>query len=127
MNCLSCKNTGGLQEIVLTHGRTAVPGCVEGTVRVVLDPKDADHLLADEVLVTPMTDPDSVPAMQRSVAVVTERGGMLCHAAIVCREMNKPCVVGTNNATTKLTNGARVRVCASRGLILAVSDVRVLS
>jgi len=127
MKCSFCQNTQSLPELILTRGRTAVPGCVEGTVRIVIDPRDADQLLAEEVLVTPMTDPDSVPAMQRSAAVVTERGGMLCHAAIVCREMNKPCVVGTTNATTKLMTGQRVRVCASRGLVLAESNASALS
>ena len=127
MKCSTCEKTQASPELILTRGRTAVPGCIDGTVRVILDPKDADLLMGDEVLVTPMTDPDSVPAMERSAAVVTERGGMLCHAAIVCREMNKPCVVGTANATTTLTTGVRVRVCASRGLVLAVSDVPVLT
>ncbi|MCA1636685.1 MAG: hypothetical protein LC802_24205 [Acidobacteria bacterium] len=123
MHCPSCENKDGLAENIVTRGRTAVPGCVEGMVRVVRDPIEADHLVAGEVLVTPMTDPESVPAMERAAAVVTERGGMLCHAAIVCREMGKPCVVGTANATTALATGTRVRVCATRGVVVALAAV----
>jgi len=123
MNCPICTSDNGAAKNILTRGRTAVPGCVEGTVRIVLDPRDADTLADGEVLVTPMTDPESVPAMERSVAVVTDRGGMLCHAAIVCREMHKPCVVGTANATSTLETGMRVRVCATRGVVMSLVAV----
>lgn len=116
MNCTACKPI--TKEIILTRGRTAMHGCEQGTVRVVMDPQDSDHIVNGEILVTPMTDPESVPAMKRATAVVTDRGGMLCHAAIVCREMKKPCIVGTTNATKVLKNGMLVRVCATRGLIL---------
>jgi pyruvate, water dikinase len=120
VDCASC-GAGGDDGAVVCRGLTAVPGCVEGTVRVVLDPREADRLVAGEILVTPMTDPDSVPAMSRAAAVVTDRGGVLCHAAITSREMHKPCVVGTRTATAALATGMRIRVCATRGIVAAVA------
>jgi pyruvate, water dikinase len=120
VDCASC-GAGGDDGAVVCRGLTAVPGCVEGTVRVVLDPREADRLVAGEILVAPMTDPDSVPAMSRAAAVVTDRGGVLCHAAITSREMHKPCVVGTRTATAALATGMRVRVCATRGIVAAVA------
>jgi hypothetical protein len=85
VDCASC-GAGGDDGELVCRGLTAVPGCVEGTVRVILDPREADRLVAGEILVTPMTDPDSVPAMSRAAAVVTDRGGVLCHAAITTRD-----------------------------------------
>lgn len=123
MKCPTCENAGYDESKELARGRPAFQGCVEGAVRVVMDPKDADAVMAGEVLVTPMTDPDSVPAMQRAAAIVTDRGGVLCHAAIVCRELSKPCIVGTMTATSRLVTGMRVRVCAQRGAVFAVATV----
>ena len=58
-----------------------------------------------DVLVTTMTMPDMVPAMSRAAAIVTDEGGMTCHAAIISRELGTPCIVGTSNATSILKNG----------------------
>ena len=95
---------GDLKKFVC-KGRIAVPGAFEGKVRVIKEPDQILELQEDEIIVVRMTDPDSVPYIQRSKGVITDHGGILCHAAIVCREMQKPCIVGTKIATQELTTG----------------------
>jgi pyruvate,water dikinase len=68
-------------------------------------------------MVTVMTDPDYTPFVIKASAIVTNTGGMLCHAAIVSRELRKPCVVGTKNATTVLKDGMMVTVDGLKGII----------
>jgi pyruvate,water dikinase len=70
-----------------------------------------------EILVSPMTMPDFLPAMKKAAAFVTDEGGMACHAAIVAREIKKPCVVGTKNATKILKDGDLVEVDANNGVV----------
>lgn len=102
----------------LVRGIGASAGRISGTVKVVLNLEDAISKIHDgDILVTVMTDPDLVPFLMKSAAVVTNTGGMLCHAAIVAREMGKPCVVGTKNATQVLTDGMRVIVDGSIGIV----------
>jgi pyruvate,water dikinase len=100
---------------VIASGQPASPGVGIGLVRVVQDPHDIDIVKQGDVLVAAMTTPDFVPAMKRAVAIVTERGGRTCHAAIVSRELGIPCVVGVNGATTRLTVGAEVTVDGTKG------------
>jgi len=87
-----------------------------GIVRVVHDPRDIDIVRAGDVLVAEMTTPDFVPAMKRASAIITERGGRTCHAAIVSRELGIPCVVGVANATS-LEIDRLVTVDGSAGVI----------
>lgn len=77
--------------------------------------KHGTRLRAGEVLVTPMTNPDWLPTIRRAAALVTDSGGMTCHAAIVARELGVPCVVGTHTATTDLADGMTVTVDGSAG------------
>lgn len=105
------------KEVTSLQGVVAFPGKVTGRVRLILDRKKSDELLDGEVLVTPMTIPDFVPAMKRSVAIVTNEGGVLCHAAIMSRELRKPCVIATKNATDVLHNGDLVEVDADDGVV----------
>ncbi len=102
---------------LLISGLGAAPGIATGTVRVLNSPADGRLLQAGEILVAPMTNPDWVPAIRRAAAVVTDGGGMTCHAAIVSRELGVPCVVGTRTATTVLRTGERVTADGSRGRI----------
>lgn len=113
-NCSTCDAEIG---IPLVSGRSANPGCVTGRVAIMMDPRTANGVPDDAILVTPMTDPDCVPAMQRAAAIVTDRGGLLCHAAIVSRELDKPCIVGSKTASEVLVPGALVRVCATSGTV----------
>jgi pyruvate,water dikinase len=104
---------------VLLSGQPASPGVGVGNVRVVLDPHDMDVVKRGDVLVAEMTTPDFVPAMKRAAAIVTERGGRTCHAAIVSRELGIPCVVGVGGATTQLQVDTEVTVDGSDGKIYA--------
>ncbi|HTN76744.1 MAG TPA: phosphoenolpyruvate synthase [Pirellulaceae bacterium] len=88
-------------------------GC--GKVRVIRDARQLATLQAGEVLVTDKTDPDWEPVMKRAAAIITNRGGRTCHAAIVSRELGLPAIVGTLNATEQLANGEAVTVCCSEG------------
>jgi pyruvate, water dikinase len=103
---------------VLVRGLGAAPGSATGAVRIVSKLDGAGELADGEVLVTHMTAPDWVPLMRRSAAIVTDSGGMTCHAAIVSRELGIPCVVGTADATSKLRDGELVTVDATHGTVL---------
>ncbi|MDE3131689.1 MAG: phosphoenolpyruvate synthase, partial [Acidobacteriota bacterium] len=84
---------------VLLHGLGGAPGAAGGAVRILATLADAGKLASGDILVTHMTSPDWVPLMRRAAAIVTDSGGMTCHAAIVSRELGIPCVVGTGEAT----------------------------
>ncbi len=100
-------------------GLPASPGVVAGRVRVLHAPDEGDRLEAGEILVAPMTNPDWVPVIRRAAALVTESGGVTCHAAIVSRELGVPCVVGTSRATEVLRDGMVVTVDGRRGTVTA--------
>jgi pyruvate, water dikinase len=104
---------------VLVSGLAAAPGTGSGPVRVLLSPADAPRMRDGEVLVAPMTTPDWVPAIRRATALVTDGGGMTCHAAIVARELGVPCVVGARTATSVLRDGEVVTVDGARGVVVA--------
>jgi pyruvate,water dikinase len=103
---------------VLVDGLAASPGIVSGPVRVLQSPSEGDALKAGEILVAPMTNPDWVPTIRRAAAVITDGGGMTCHAAIVTRELRVPCIVGTRDATSVLHDGQVVTVDGGRGVVL---------
>ncbi len=107
----------------IVQGRGAAPGTVVGAVRRLERPEDGHLLTSGEVLVAPMTTPDWVPAMRRAGALVTERGGVTCHAAIISRELRLPCVVGATGAMDLLHDGQVVTVDADHGTVYA-GDVR---
>lgn len=102
---------------VLLTGSPASPGQESGTVKIIHSPSEIDKVLEGDVLVAEMTTPDFVPAMKRAAAIVTDRGGRTCHAAIVSRELGIPCVVGTENATTTLKQDQIVTVDGSEGKV----------
>jgi pyruvate,water dikinase len=107
----------------LVSGLGASPGRVTGAVRVLREPVEGAALLAGEILVAPMTNPDWVPTLRRAAAVVTDSGGITCHAAIVSRELGVPCVVATRNATARLHDGDIVTVDGARGAVFEGADV----
>ncbi len=98
-------------------GSIAFKGVVKGIVRVVMFPRDQEKLKQGEILVTSMTTPDYLPAMGRASAFVTDEGGITCHAAIIAREMKKPCVIGTKIATKMFKDGDLVEVDANNGTV----------
>jgi pyruvate,water dikinase len=103
----------------LVTGLGASPGTVSGRVRVLHNPEEGRRLRQGEVLVAPMTSPDWVPTLRRAAAIVTDSGGMTCHAAIVSRELRIPCVVGTRSATRVLRDGEEVTVDGATGQVRA--------
>jgi pyruvate,water dikinase len=103
----------------LVAGLAASPGIASGRVRVLRSPDEGGRLRDGEVLVAEMTNPDWVPTMRRASAVVTDGGGITCHAAIVARELRVPCVVGTGSATSVLQEGQQVTVDGSAGEVRA--------
>jgi pyruvate,water dikinase len=120
------KKGGAEQETVsageaekLLEGLGASPGQASGQVKIIKSADELDRVLNGDILVTAMTSPDMVPAMQRAAAIVTDEGGLTSHAAIVSRELGVPAVVGTKEATKKLTDGMLVTVDGEKGIIFA--------
>ena len=101
---------------VLVRGLGAAPGAASAPVRVISELAQAGELNDGDVLVTHMTAPDWVPLMRKAAAIVTDSGGMTCHAAIVSREPGIPCVAGSGDATEKLRDGEVVTVDATQGV-----------
>ena len=108
----------GAHDAALVRGLGASPGLAAGRVRVIRSPAEGEALQGGEVLVAPMTSPDWVPVLRRAGALVTDGGGMTCHAAIVSRELGVPCVVGTRRATEVLRDGELVTVDGAKGVVL---------
>jgi pyruvate,water dikinase len=106
---------------VLVSGLAAAPGLVSGPVRILTSPADGAKLQDGDILVAVMTSPDWVPTMRRAAALVTDGGGVTCHAAIVGRELHLPTVVATRTATTVLRDGEVVTVDGAKGVVLAGS------
>ncbi|MDR5887475.1 phosphoenolpyruvate synthase [Vreelandella janggokensis] len=119
---VSQQEGGKLERFQLREkGRTLVTGRAigqrigRGTAKVVMTPDDMDKIHDGDVLVTDMTDPDWEPIMKRASAIVTNRGGRTCHAAIIARELGIPAVVGCGDATTRLNEGSDVTVSCAEG------------
>ena len=114
---------------VITKGLPASPGRVSGRAHVILDPAMIDNFKEGSILVTEMTAPDWVPAMKKAKAIITDAGGMTCHASIVSRELGIPCIVGTKSrgtpGTAAIRDGAEITVDATNGIIYdgLVSDL----
>tara|TARA_Y100000310_G_scaffold291005_1_gene318592 strand:- start:1447 stop:2370 length:924 start_codon:yes stop_codon:yes gene_type:complete len=105
------------QDSSTLKGTTAYKGKVQGKVCIIEDPSKAEHFEENNILVTGMTRPEYLHLMKKSAAIVTDAGGILSHAAIVARELKKPCVIGTNNATKVLKDGMNVEVDADNGIV----------
>jgi pyruvate, water dikinase len=105
------------QGALLVQGLAASAGRASGVVRVLQSPQEGERLKSGEVLVAPMTSPDWVPTMRRAAAIVTDGGGMTCHAAIVSRELGVPAVVGARTATSVLRDGEMVTVDGAQGTV----------
>lgn len=99
------------------RGQVACGGKAVGRAKIIGSVDDIYKINHGDVIVSPMTSPDLMPAIRRCVAIVTNFGGITCHAAIVAREFNIPCIVGTNNATEVLQDEDLVEVDANNGLV----------
>jgi len=102
---------------VLVNGLGAAPGVATGIVRLISSGRELDRVKQGDIMVTKMTMPDMVPGMKRAGAIVTDEGGMACHAAIVSRELGCPAVVGTKKATTILKDGMEITVDGGKGMV----------
>ncbi|MGN6703916.1 MAG: phosphoenolpyruvate synthase [Burkholderiaceae bacterium] len=100
---------------VLVSGRAIGQKIGAGPVRVILDPSEMERVQPGDVLVADMTDPNWEPVMKRAAAIVTNRGGRTCHAAIIARELGVPAVVGCGDATDHLKDGTFVTVSCAEG------------
>lgn len=104
----------GIKEL---KGTVAQPGMAKGLVKIINTPEDLDKMNEGDILVSEATTPSVVPAMKKAGAIVTNEGGLTCHAAIVSRELGIPCVIGTKIATKVLKDGDMVGVDAERGVV----------
>ncbi len=103
-------------------GQVASMGYAKGRVKVLASAKEISKVEKGDILVTSMTTPDFVPAMEKAAAIVTDEGGLTCHASIVSREMETPCIVGTKVATKVLKDGDLVEVDAKNGTVKKISS-----
>lgn len=98
-------------------GSVAYPGKASGIVRVIFDPKKAKNFNNGDILVSGMTRPEFLPIIKKAAGFITDSGGMLCHAAIVARELKKPCIIGTMIATKELKDGDAVELDTNKGVV----------
>ncbi|NQV13728.1 MAG: hypothetical protein HQ530_05515 [Parcubacteria group bacterium] len=98
-------------------GETACPGKVTGQAKIVLSVEDISKVKKGDILISSATDPSFIIAIKKAAAIVTDKGGITCHAAITSRELDIPCVIGTKIATQVLRDGNKVEVDADRGIV----------
>ncbi|MCL2687966.1 MAG: phosphoenolpyruvate synthase [Methanobrevibacter sp.] len=102
---------------VIVKGLGASPGMASGAVKIIHKIDELDKIKDGDMMVTAMTTPDMVPAMKRSSGIITDEGGITCHAAIISRELGIPCVVGTGNATEILKENNKVTIDGKKGMV----------
>jgi phosphohistidine swiveling domain-containing protein len=110
------------EEILEVTGMAASKGFVRGQARITLSAKAATEIKPGEILITSMTTPDFVTAVKRAAAVVTNEGGVLCHAAVISREFGIPCIVGTMIATKVFKTGDMLEVDANSGIVRKIAS-----
>ena len=98
-------------------GAVAFKGNIKGIARIIKTKEDYSKLKQNDILVTFMTTPEMVPLMEKAAAFVTDEGGITCHASIIARELGKPCIIGTKNATEVFKDGDIIEVDANKGLV----------
>lgn len=106
-----------IEDVSELKGTPACVGRVKGVIKVIDAPEEMGKMNAGDIMVSHATFPSLVPAMKKAAAIVTDDGGLTCHAAIVARELKTPCVVGTKIATKVLKDGDRVEVDANEGVV----------
>ena len=105
------------QDVDVIKGQIAQKGIARGRVKIVKNRQQASEIQEGEILVSPMTQPDFIDAMYKAGAIITDEGGIVCHAAVIAREMKKPCVIGTKIATQVFKDGDMVEVDADNGIV----------
>jgi phosphohistidine swiveling domain-containing protein len=105
-------------------GLSANKGIMRGIAKIILNSKDFHKMNQGDIIVTHMTSVDFVPMMEKAAAFVTDEGGITSHAAIVSREMNKPCIIGTGNATRTFKDGDLIEVDANKGVAKIIKRIK---
>lgn len=103
----------------LLKGIPACPGIVSGTVFVIKNPSRMAKIKKRAILAAPFTTPILAPVISQAAGLITEIGGLTCHAAVISREFGIPCIVGAEKATKTLKNGQKIILNANKGLIYA--------
>ena len=104
----------------IVRGQCGFKGLVRGKVKILYGPKQIGKVEEGDIIISPMTMPDVLPAMKKAAAFVTDEGGIMCHAAIIAREMKKPCIIGTRYATEVFKDGDEVEVDAEKGIVTLI-------
>jgi len=116
----NAENTINSEEEFLVSGTTACRGSAQGRACIALDKEQFLKIQKGDILVTTMTTPDFIEVAHLISGIVTDRGGIVCHAAILSREFNIPCVVGCQTATTTIRDGDLIRLDATSGIVMGV-------
>ena len=111
------ENKINLENITEIKGQTAVKGNVRGKVKIINNVAEMNKMEAGDILVSEMTIPEIVPAMKKAAAIIADRGGITCHAAIVSRELGIPCIISTKIATQVFKDGDMVEVNTDNGIV----------
>ena len=111
------KTSVDISGVSFLQGKVACTGKVQGKARVILHLKDVPKMQSGEILISNMTHPDYMPAIRKAAAIVTDEGGIVCHAAIISRELHIPCIIGTDQATQVFKTGDTVEVDATQGTV----------
>ena len=101
----------------IIKGETGFSGNVKGIAKVIYQEDQMGKIKKGDILISPMTTPNFLPAIKKASAIVTDEGGITCHAAIVSRELKIPCIIGTNNATIILKDGDLIEIDAEKGIV----------
>ena len=101
----------------IVKGTIAQKGIIKGNVKIVIKISDISKVKKGDILITQMTFPAYITAMEKASAFVTDEGGITCHASIIAREMKKPCIIGTKIATKIFKDGDLVEVDANKGIV----------
>ena len=125
LNWILGKESDGLFEAIekklsnygVLKGKIANKGIVKGNVKIIVTKQEFSKMNQGDILVTHMTRPEYMPILKKAAAIVTDEGGITCHAAIVARELNIPCIIGTQNATSSLKDDDYVEVDANNGIV----------
>lgn len=104
-------------EVEVLRGTSACSGKAIGIARIIMNPAESYKVNHGDVLVTSMTSPDFMQAIRKCVGIVTNEGGITCHAAVLAREFNIPCIIGTKTATKVIKDGDRIEVDADKGIV----------
>ncbi|MBP1989513.1 PEP-utilizing enzyme [Paenibacillus eucommiae] len=111
-----------VEELFLASGKVACPGHAEGRAAVIVRKDELGNVKQGDILVTTMTTPDFIEVAELIAGLVTDRGGIVCHAAILAREFNITCIVGCGNATEAVINGQKIRIDAISGIVMGCDN-----